>query len=338
MEKDLDQKQIQYLSKKVLEGSASDVELKALNEWYHSFDDREVEIDSSEKKETIKQRILKSLKGIISYKKSGRFPWKGLFFKLAACLVFLVVAAMYFLHRYYEPNKSHPIEEISFHTKSTGAGEKLTVIMSDGSSVKLNANSSISFPKEFQGDTRSVSLTGEAFFSIQNSDTSPLFVVQTGKLETSVLGTKFNVRAVPGEQHIWVTVSSGKVLVESSSYQTSNRNRNGSASGIILTRNHQARFDNSTHKLIEDVVDTELYTYWVKGILSFQNASESDVFRSLENWYGVEIEVKGRSKQTWNLVGTYDNKSLEFVLESIGYAMDFDFQFSEDKKKVEITF
>ncbi len=81
----------------------------------------------------------------------------------------------------------------------------------DGSTVLLNHGSELSYNEETFGDAdREVTLTGEAYFDIATDAARP-FVVHTGKVNTRVLGTAFNVNA--REEKIVVTVTRGLVEV-----------------------------------------------------------------------------------------------------------------------------
>src|SRR5690606_4549797 len=70
----------------------------------------------------------------------------------------------------------------------------------DGSTVLLNTGSTLDFPEAFDAQTREVRLSGEAFFNIREDQARP-FVVHTGALKTTVLGTSFNVKAYEGEDN-----------------------------------------------------------------------------------------------------------------------------------------
>ncbi|WP_163024732.1 FecR family protein, partial [Pseudomonas viridiflava] len=89
--------------------------------------------------------------------------------------------------------------------------EHQKVNMPDGSTVILNNNSSISYPKVF-GVKRAVTLTGVGYFDIRH-DLKKSFTVHTGNLSTVVLGTAFNIKAYDRDHEISVTVTRGKVSV-----------------------------------------------------------------------------------------------------------------------------
>lgn len=96
-------------------------------------------------------------------------------------------------------------------TKTTVAGQKSTITLADGTTIRLNSESSLVYPESFDGDIRSVQLVGEAFFDVAHDEKRP-FIIKSGDLVTTVLGTSFNISAFPDED-IEVTVASGKVAV-----------------------------------------------------------------------------------------------------------------------------
>src|SRR5690606_29105984 len=100
---------------------------------------------------------------------------------------------------------------ITWLTAQTTWGQKSTITLSDGTTIKLNSGSRLRYPEAFDEGLREVHLEGEAFFDVARNEHSP-FVVRTKSVTTRVLGTSFNIEAFPDEQ-ISVTVATGKVEV-----------------------------------------------------------------------------------------------------------------------------
>mgnify|MGYP001472807545 FL=1 len=75
--------------------------------------------------------------------------------------------------------------------KRSERGEKITVKLPDGSTVKLNSGSSITYPEMFLDDRREVVLKGEGFFDVKKNQKQP-FIVMANKAKVKVLGTSFN--------------------------------------------------------------------------------------------------------------------------------------------------
>ncbi len=100
------------------------------------------------------------------------------------------------------------------------AGGRVNVALADGSRVLLNSGSRLTVtrglgvPRPWRSTTRAVALEGEAFFAVARDERRP-FVVETFNADVAVLGTRFNVRAWPGERSgaTRVALESGRVRV-----------------------------------------------------------------------------------------------------------------------------
>ena len=84
--------------------------------------------------------------------------------------------------------------------------------LSDGTKVRLNANSTLEYPVSFDdAEVREVRLKGEAHFEVTKNPHRP-FVVKAGEMQTQVLGTIFDVKAYRKDAPK-VTLMQGKVKV-----------------------------------------------------------------------------------------------------------------------------
>ncbi|MFA5535465.1 MAG: FecR family protein, partial [Mariniphaga sp.] len=92
-------------------------------------------------------------------------------------------------------------------------GSRTVVQLSDGTEVTLNYDSKINYPRNFIGDIREITLSGEAYFDVAHNPEKP-FIVKTEKLNVKALGTKFNVNAYPDDDIIATTLVEGKVIIE----------------------------------------------------------------------------------------------------------------------------
>lgn len=98
-------------------------------------------------------------------------------------------------------------------TYSTGIGEQRTVRLADGTTVELNALSSIEV--RLSGNARKVDLTeGQALFHVAKDKTRP-FTVRSGTTSVRAVGTQFDV--YKRHDDTVVTVLEGRVAVAESS-------------------------------------------------------------------------------------------------------------------------
>ncbi|MCG8305749.1 MAG: FecR domain-containing protein [Cytophagales bacterium] len=208
-----------------------------------------------------------------------------------------------------------------FIEKSCGAGEKLTFKLADGTKVKLNSNSKLIVPRVFAGAQRKVVLTGEAFFDV-TADRSRPFVVASGQIATVVHGTSFNVRAFPYEHTIRVAVASGKVSVGRMSGPESATNRHV----VLLEPAEMAVFEKDTKEIEKVNFEFIKEIGWKDGIIYFENADIHEVLQTLEDWYGVTFIKNGKINEDRDYTGSFHKKSLEVVLDGLGYVFDFEFE------------
>lgn len=148
-----------------------------------------------------------------------------------------------------------------------------SIVLSDGSTVKLNAESRLTYPVVFTGQERVVHLTGEAYFEVAANAERPFRVI-CGTREVVVTGTKFNVSTYTGE--LCATLTEGAVSV---------------ANGRQCRRlkpGEQAMVSDGEIRVQQ--VETSLYTAWVEGKFVFDNARLEDIVKTLTRWYDVEFE------------------------------------------------
>ena len=187
----------------------------------------------------------------------------------------------------------------------SSSGEVILKVLSDGTKVWLNAESFISFPISFQGDSiREVSLSGEAFFDVADDKKQP-FVVRTKDIDIRVLGTAFNVKSYDGDSTVKTTLVRGKVVIK-------NKHRKDN---VELRPNQQAVFSHLTEEITLREVHAEKHTSWNSGSLVFEDNSLYDVIRSLERWYGIAIHMQDKSNLECRLTARIDKESLVETLE-----------------------
>ena len=174
----------------------------------------------------------------------------------------------------------------AMRTYATDYNETQTIRLPDGSTVTLNANSTLSFRDDWQNSPaeRRVTLEGEAFFAVEkkrirhaDSVFFSKFIVQTAQLEVEVLGTRFNVN-----DHVLntqVTLESGKVLV---------KNKEGES--LYLAPGEIAEL--ADHRLHKKAADVELYSSWKDNRLIFRETPVSEILDMIENRYGYQITYR----------------------------------------------
>lgn len=247
------------------------------------------------------------------------------FLKIAAVVSLTLLASV---GLYFSMPDQQAKESASFHinqlTKETSKGQKYTLKLADGTRVKLNSESRISFPDQFSDSTRTIEFEGEGFFEVAKDASRP-FIIKSGNISTTVLGTSFNLRAISDKRKFEVSVLTGSVKV-------SHESGGNDIDERYLAPRQSATFDKQSNLFNVKPFDPEVVLAWVYGSIIFENASLEEIITKLESWYGVEIDttaMKGRISKGYT--GSYKDKSLESVLEGISFVLGFEFEI-EGKK------
>lgn len=234
--------------------------------------------------EKVLERILGNRKPAIS----GGF--NPVWMKIAASVTLVAVFAVG-VYRYYAGETPKPARDVT----ANDAPHQF-IKLADGSTVILNAHSTLDYPDSFSGkDTREVTLSGEAFFNISHDADRP-FIVHTGQLNTTVLGTSFNVRAYADQDDITVTVTRGKVRV------SDDRNILG-----IITPDQQITFSRKSKKSLQQAVNAPEVTSWADRDIYFEDVSMSDAVDQLEDRFDVTIEFENEGAKDCRFTATFVN-------------------------------
>lgn len=172
------------------------------------------------------------------------------------------------------PAKIEIMEQDGMITVSTPPEETTTVRLSDGTEVRLNASSRLAYPTQFAHNERHVELTGEAQFSVAKDVERP-FVVRSEGLETTVLGTRFNVKAYP-QSRPSVSLFQGKVQVKVKDKKE-----------VVLTPGEELIVDDDDNIQLANGEERE--KGWIRNEFVFDNVSLKEVMQEIGAWYNVDI-------------------------------------------------
>jgi transmembrane sensor len=290
-------------------------------------------INPSEMKDSI-QNILAmaevSQKSVVSL----GFMRKNQWLRLVASVV-LVCGLGFFIWKNYvisKPNKTYTtlIEQSdNILTEVINDGQKPKLVnLSDGSSIILQPNSRISFPKIFSHNKREVYLSGEAFFEVAKNPSQPFFVY-ANELITKVLGTSFNVRAYETDAEVKVVVKTGRVSVFSQNDgRSSELKNNRELTGIVLTPNQRAVFQREEVRIIRGLVEKPdlLNIPLEHQSFVFKRTPLSEVFKTLENAYGVEIVYDEELLAKCSITASLDDEPLFEKIQMICAASESSYE------------
>lgn len=195
---------------------------------------------------------------------------------------------------------------VEYNTMITPRGGQFRIVLQDGSTVWLNAASSLKYPVEFNGAERVVELTGEAYFEVAARLGQPFRVKSKGQ-EVLVLGTHFNINAYPDEAMTATTLITGKVKVSGAGY-----------AGVLQPGEQVQQQENSQWQLLRNV-DTETVMAWKNGYFSFNKANIVTVMRQLARWYDVNVIFETKNTEQAFVGEIPRNVSLEKALEILQF-------------------
>lgn len=199
-------------------------------------------------------------------------------------------------------------------------GETRHLFLPDSSEIWINAGSHIKYPKIFNDKQRLVYLEGEAYFSVRKDSARP-FIVKAEQLSVKVLGTKFNVKAYPGDELITTTLSSGKVEIIIPGNESK-----------ILQPNEQLTYHINTSRMnIENISSTETNA-WLSGQLIFVNSSFKDIKQTLERRYNITIEDDANIPVSKLYTAKFmKGETLEEILKVLEDVVGFNYQIQGKK-------
>lgn len=304
-----------------LAGKCTEAERLSLDRFFASFQE-----DSSWQEswqltecERIKLEIYTSLNRQIDKEQATGFSvWRRAVptvLRIAAMVVVALGLGWFAYTRFYAE------EPPRYITQKTVRGQRATITLTDGSVVRLNAESEITYPEKFTTDTREIQLTGEAFFDVHRDPEHP-FIIHAQGLKTSVLGTSFNIRAEAMAASVQVTVRTGSVQVEP---ETDDSRR------LVLAPTQQAIYTRADAGLTRQTVALERYLAWTDDIIYLDNTPIREMVETLEKWYGVSISLEQEALGNCLISGKYKSDQLVNILEGLEFMQGITYRFVNNR-------
>ena len=327
-----------------LSGRCTEQQKKELEEWAKESKTNAYELDELQKywrERTSDQKLINhdSVKSKIWHsfqndqtKQNNRtqkaIPFKQ-FLKVAAILLMLIVPTILLVQHKEANNGTTEVVADIMVLKQNPSGQKSKIHLPDGSTVNLNAGSSIQFVEGFKDSIRWIRLSGEAFFNVAKNPNVP-FVVYTNELMITAIGTSFNVNAFNHKEVEEIALNSGIVKIEC---QDANKDK---CTPSFLKPGDLATFSNQTGRInLSKFKGTDPFC-WKDGRIVFNGATFDEVLDVLGRWYNVEFEVEGALKQEWNYSTNIENEVLENVLKNLEFSENIEFELIGSVVKIKL--
>lgn len=170
-------------------------------------------------------------------------------------------------------DESRDAQQVEWNRIVVPYGKMASLRLSDGSTLKINAGTTVTYPSAFSGDTREIHVDGEVFADVVH-DGRP-FKVHANGMEVLVKGTRFDLSAYGSDDFSHVVLVEGAVDV-------------ASGGGNVSLAPRQA-FMRSGGKTFVQMVSTDLYTSWTDGVYKFENEPVENVLVKLSRFYNVSL-------------------------------------------------
>ena len=254
---------------------------------------------------------------------------------MAASVALLVVCGFYW---YEITHQVQPPLEIAYI-----ADRATKIPLPDGTKVWLSARSQLRYQQTFTGETRDVTLQGEAFFEVAHNSEKPFRVLAGGQTVVA-LGTSFNVRAYAEEPDVKVALLDGCVSVTD----------NKSGQEVILQPAQEALIvknagsikvtDDQRKQTVEVMpeqkiettgtiavndVDLDKLMSWKTGKYVFSNMTFGEIAKMLERGFNVTIHIENEALKSKPYTMRFENgESLEKILDLIQINAKYSYQYN----------
>lgn len=299
---------IEPLLDRYVKGEASPDEIERVDAWLNQHQNPQAEWQQMDK--TSRDKWLSDLFGEIEVNtgidepkviklRPRRWFWRSI---AAVAAVFALFFTTYLLR----PTVQKTIYAEKLTVLKVSGNRRQQIILADGSKIWVNSSSQLNYPKVFSGKTREVYLSGEAYFDIQHDPSRP-FIIHTGKVITTVLGTAFNIKE-DGLQHtIVVTVTRGKVSVA-----------NGTQSLGTITPDQEISFNTVNNQHFKKDVDAKKVIAWHEKEIDFNDITFADAAETLQQRFKVKISFANEKVKNCRFTGSALNEEkLDNILKVI---------------------
>ncbi len=238
----------------------------------------------------------------------------SLYYKIAASIL-LAGALSWLVFEYSKENNA------VLQLEATTQTEQQQVQLPDGSTVTLNHNSRLQYPQQF-GETREVTLEGEAYFEVARDEKHPFRVV-SGNVTTEVLGTAFNLHWNKKAAIVELEVTEGKVAFASF--------ENGLSERVFVSAGEHAVYYGETKTIEKFEAFNPNLISWKTKKLVFENEALEKVLSDAAVYFDVEFEITGEALKKCNFSGKLDNPKIEDFLEALNYVLRINYEIKNDK-------
>jgi hypothetical protein len=196
------------------------------------------------------------------------------------------------------------------------AGQDYKIKLTDGTEVQLNADSKMAFPVTFTGNTREVTIQGEAYLKVIEDPTRP-FIVHLPNSTIQVLGTEFNVNTYDNA-HEQIALVKGYIKLKAD------------AATLLLKPGFAIRYQKD-QRMQAIRFDAEELLAWREGTYVFHAATIDEMCAVLKRWYGINVMYDNANSSQRRFTGYIDkSRPMQHFLDDLKFTGHFDYYFDND--------
>lgn len=306
--------ELQTLKQTINIHTDKELEIYVRNQW-QQFNDMQP-IDS-----TLQQKMLAKIRQRTKPETISLWRRKGLSIAASIIIVMMTSLSLYLLQNNREMSK---LADRNVVVK-VGKGERVSITLPDGTCVRLNSESELSYQQDFGLKNRKVSLNGEGFFDVTRNE-ARTFIVNTQYMDIKVLGTAFNVYTYENSDSVEMALVRGKVEVTTTHppYQT-----------INVHPDEKVVYNKSTGTMRLESTSNGLETAWISNELVFRSAPLKEVLNRVGRKYGFAIEVENEQLLSDKYTGAFDEAEINDVMNILKAHFGFNFRIKENTILIE---
>ncbi|MEZ2335784.1 FecR family protein [Mucilaginibacter sp. RCC_168] len=291
------------------------------------------------------QKIITKIKGqetnslaVLASKNAYLYIWR------AAAAIILLAGCSWLFYSRLVSKRINPLTTApnAWQNKNTVKREKSTIVLTDGTRITLNSQSTLKYPAIFTGKTREVYLSGEAFFDVHKDHEHP-FIIHTEKMNIKVLGTAFNVKSYPNDPQSETTLIRGaievtlddrpsdriilkpseKLIVKNGLFKTVHRN---TAKLKSAETNSGMQYVLTTFTRLPQDDSTIIETSWTQNKFVFRDENFTNLAYRMERWYGVDIKFKNDALKQYRFSGVFEKETVNQALNALRMTENFNYK------------
>jgi ferric-dicitrate binding protein FerR (iron transport regulator) len=230
-------------------------------------------------------------------------------------------------------------------------GVRSRLVLPDGSTVWLNAETKVSYNTHFNDSVREVDLEGEAFFDVAKDAARP-FIVHTAGIDIRVLGTAFNVKSYARDSTIETTLVQGMIEVVQQNRQQAARvilhpreklvfsKQDSSLNTHIQDGGAATTKDGSNKSIVvtalpKNIPDTAIAeTSWIYNRLVFEGDTFRELAVKMERWFNVKIQIQNEKVAAYRFRGMFANEDIDQALKALQLTAPFRYTIKGDEVEI----